>query len=163
MAAQPTGDHGVRSGHNPVELLQQLGLKEYEAKCFVTLTRVPEVTAKDISEHSWLAPQLNSRTFAPYANVSRNNRLQHCNRGGSRTRPLRFAENDAEKDALHCSQHISTTMCHRQGGVNLVWWCRRNGGSPNPRDYNTIISALRFVPRWLRGLASTPLDQDGRT
>ncbi|MFB9809273.1 hypothetical protein ACFFQF_31165 [Haladaptatus pallidirubidus] len=81
MAAQPTDYrdyHGVRSGHDPVELLQQLGLKEYEAKCFVTLTRVPEVIAKDISEHSWLAPQLKTRTFAPYANVSESNRLHRC-------------------------------------------------------------------------------------
>jgi len=32
-----------------VEMLQQLGLKEYEAKCFVALTRVPKATAKEIS------------------------------------------------------------------------------------------------------------------
>ncbi|USZ68385.1 TrmB family transcriptional regulator [Halorussus salilacus] len=31
-------------------LLQQLGLKEYEAKCFVALTRMDTATAKDISE-----------------------------------------------------------------------------------------------------------------
>jgi len=35
-----------------VELLQQLGLKEYEAKCFVALSRVSEATAKQISESS---------------------------------------------------------------------------------------------------------------
>ena len=35
-----------------VELLQQLGLKEYEAKSFVALSRLPQGTAKDISEHS---------------------------------------------------------------------------------------------------------------
>lgn len=35
-----------------VELLQQLGLKEYEAKCFVALTRLPRGTAKEISEVS---------------------------------------------------------------------------------------------------------------
>jgi sugar-specific transcriptional regulator TrmB len=34
------------------ELLQQLGLKEYEARCFVALTRMPKGTAKDISEVS---------------------------------------------------------------------------------------------------------------
>jgi sugar-specific transcriptional regulator TrmB len=33
-----------------VELLQQLGLKEYEAKSFVALARLPQGTAKDISE-----------------------------------------------------------------------------------------------------------------
>lgn len=33
-----------------VELLQQLGLKEYEAKCFVALSRLPKGTAKEISE-----------------------------------------------------------------------------------------------------------------
>lgn len=33
-----------------VELLQNLGLKEYEAKCFVALTRLPLGTAKDISD-----------------------------------------------------------------------------------------------------------------
>ncbi|EMA46697.1 TrmB family transcriptional regulator [Halococcus saccharolyticus] len=33
-----------------VELLQNLGLKEYEAKCFVALTRLPSGTAKDISD-----------------------------------------------------------------------------------------------------------------
>ena len=31
-------------------LLQQLGLKEYEAKCFVALSRMEKATAKDISE-----------------------------------------------------------------------------------------------------------------
>lgn len=35
-----------------VEILQQMGLKEYEAKCFVALTRLPEGTAKRISEVS---------------------------------------------------------------------------------------------------------------
>lgn len=35
-----------------IELLQQLGLKEYEAKCFVALSRVPEGTAKEVSEIS---------------------------------------------------------------------------------------------------------------
>ncbi|MFC7097205.1 TrmB family transcriptional regulator [Halobaculum marinum] len=33
-----------------VELLQQLGLKEYEAACFVGLSRLPTGTAKDLSE-----------------------------------------------------------------------------------------------------------------
>jgi sugar-specific transcriptional regulator TrmB len=33
-----------------VELLQQLGLKEYEARCFVGLTRVPSGTAKQLGE-----------------------------------------------------------------------------------------------------------------
>jgi len=33
-----------------VELLQELGLKEYEARCFVALTRIPQGTAKDVSE-----------------------------------------------------------------------------------------------------------------
>jgi len=33
-----------------VELLQQLGLKEYEAKCFVGLSRLPTGTAKQLSE-----------------------------------------------------------------------------------------------------------------
>lgn len=32
--------------------LQDLGLKEYEARCFVALTRLPAATAKKISEHS---------------------------------------------------------------------------------------------------------------
>lgn len=35
-----------------VELLQQLGLKEYEAKCFVALTRFSKGTAKEISNIS---------------------------------------------------------------------------------------------------------------
>jgi sugar-specific transcriptional regulator TrmB len=33
-----------------VELLQNLGLKEYEARCFVALTRLPFGTAKEISD-----------------------------------------------------------------------------------------------------------------
>ena len=33
-----------------IEILQQLGLKEYEAKCFVGLSRLPSGTAKDLSE-----------------------------------------------------------------------------------------------------------------
>ena len=44
------------SGHThqdqSVELLQQLGLKEYEARCFVALCRLPSGTAKQISEIS---------------------------------------------------------------------------------------------------------------
>ncbi|MFC6719417.1 TrmB family transcriptional regulator [Natrialbaceae archaeon GCM10025810] len=35
-----------------IELLQQLGLKEYEAKCFVALSRLPKATAKEISQTS---------------------------------------------------------------------------------------------------------------
>jgi sugar-specific transcriptional regulator TrmB len=35
-----------------IELLQQLGLKEYEAKAFVALSRVPQATAKEISSIS---------------------------------------------------------------------------------------------------------------
>jgi sugar-specific transcriptional regulator TrmB len=35
-----------------IELLQQLGLKEYEAKSFVALSRLPRGTAKDVSEVS---------------------------------------------------------------------------------------------------------------
>lgn len=35
-----------------VELLQELGLKEYEARSFVALTRVPSATAKECSELS---------------------------------------------------------------------------------------------------------------
>lgn len=35
-----------------IELLQELGLKEYEAKCFVALSRLPQGTAKEISDVS---------------------------------------------------------------------------------------------------------------
>src|SRR6056297_2936151 len=35
-----------------IELLQDLGLLEYEAKAFVALTRLPQGTAKDVSEIS---------------------------------------------------------------------------------------------------------------
>lgn len=35
---------------NAVEILQELGLKEYEAKCFVGLSRMPHGTAKSLSE-----------------------------------------------------------------------------------------------------------------
>jgi len=35
-----------------IELLQQLGFKEYEAKCFVALSRLPKGSAKEISEAS---------------------------------------------------------------------------------------------------------------
>jgi sugar-specific transcriptional regulator TrmB len=35
-----------------IESLQQLGLKEYEAKAFVALSRIPKGTAKDVSEVS---------------------------------------------------------------------------------------------------------------
>ena len=38
-------------GH-AIELLQQLGLKEYEAKAFVALSQLPEGTAREISDHS---------------------------------------------------------------------------------------------------------------
>ena len=35
-----------------IELLQNLGLKEYEARCFTALTRLPSGTAREISETS---------------------------------------------------------------------------------------------------------------
>ncbi|MFB6161430.1 MAG: TrmB family transcriptional regulator [Haloferacaceae archaeon] len=42
-----------RSTHDrAVALLQELGLKEYEARCFVALARIPQGTAKEISEIS---------------------------------------------------------------------------------------------------------------
>lgn len=34
-----------------VEELQQFGLREYEAKCFVSLTKITSGTARDVSEH----------------------------------------------------------------------------------------------------------------
>jgi sugar-specific transcriptional regulator TrmB len=42
----------ISNREQAVELLQQLGLKEYEAKSFVALSRRPSGTAKDISETS---------------------------------------------------------------------------------------------------------------
>lgn len=42
----------VTNREQAVELLQQLGLKEYEAKCFVALARLPSGTAKQISDIS---------------------------------------------------------------------------------------------------------------
>lgn len=42
----------VTEGNESIELLQQLGLKEYEARAFVALTRVEAGTAKDIAELS---------------------------------------------------------------------------------------------------------------
>jgi len=42
----------ISSHEQSVELLQELGLKEYEAKCFVALSRLPKATAKDISDVS---------------------------------------------------------------------------------------------------------------
>lgn len=40
------------SEQEAVELLQQLGLKEYESRAFVVLSRLPRGTAKDISDRS---------------------------------------------------------------------------------------------------------------
>jgi sugar-specific transcriptional regulator TrmB len=42
----------ISNQERAVELLQQLGLKEYEARCFVALARLPRGTAKEISEVS---------------------------------------------------------------------------------------------------------------
>lgn len=42
----------ISSHEKAIELLQQLGLQEYEAKAFVALTRLPRGTAKEISEIS---------------------------------------------------------------------------------------------------------------
>ncbi|WP_227378404.1 TrmB family transcriptional regulator [Haladaptatus halobius] len=42
----------ISNQQQSIELLQQLGLKEYEARCFVALARLPKGTAKDISETS---------------------------------------------------------------------------------------------------------------
>jgi sugar-specific transcriptional regulator TrmB len=42
-----------RSSHSEaVDLLQELGLKQYEAACFVALSRLPHATAKEMSETS---------------------------------------------------------------------------------------------------------------
>ena len=38
------------SDSDPAAILRELGLKEYEAQCFVALTRMPQGSAKDISE-----------------------------------------------------------------------------------------------------------------
>lgn len=42
----------ISNHEQAVELLQQLGLKEYESKAFVALSRLPSGTAKDISDIS---------------------------------------------------------------------------------------------------------------
>lgn len=58
MTDRATGTEGwdpmdnLSNQDQAVELLQELGLKEYEAKSFVALTRLPRGTAKEISEHS---------------------------------------------------------------------------------------------------------------
>jgi sugar-specific transcriptional regulator TrmB len=44
--------NGKSNQHTAIELLQELGLKEYEARCFVALSRRPKGTAKEISEIS---------------------------------------------------------------------------------------------------------------
>lgn len=41
--------NGLSTHQRAVELLQQLGFKEYEAKCFVALTQLSKGTAKDVS------------------------------------------------------------------------------------------------------------------
>ena len=42
----------ISNQQQSVDLLQQLGLKEYEARCFVALARLPKGTAKEISDIS---------------------------------------------------------------------------------------------------------------
>ncbi|WP_458191007.1 TrmB family transcriptional regulator [Haladaptatus sp. NG-WS-4] len=42
----------ISNQQQSIELLQQLGLKEYEARCFVALARLPKGTAKEISDIS---------------------------------------------------------------------------------------------------------------
>lgn len=44
-------EDGTNRGH-AVDLLKHLGLKEYEARAFMTLTRLPQGTAKEISDIS---------------------------------------------------------------------------------------------------------------
>lgn len=44
------GNVATESEQEAIGLLQQLGLKEYEARCFVALTRLPSGTAKDIAD-----------------------------------------------------------------------------------------------------------------
>ncbi|TKX82546.1 TrmB family transcriptional regulator, partial [Halorubrum sp. SS5] len=38
------------NGEEAIDILQQLGLKEYEARCFVGLARLDTGTAKKLSE-----------------------------------------------------------------------------------------------------------------
>ncbi len=42
----------ISNQQQSIDLLQQLGLKEYEARCFVALARLPKGTAKEISDIS---------------------------------------------------------------------------------------------------------------
>ncbi len=42
----------ISNQEQAIDLLQQLGLKEYEARCFVALARLPKGTAKEISDTS---------------------------------------------------------------------------------------------------------------
>jgi HTH-type transcriptional regulator, sugar sensing transcriptional regulator len=42
----------ISNQQQSIDLLQKLGLKEYEARCFVALARLPKGTAKEISETS---------------------------------------------------------------------------------------------------------------
>lgn len=44
--------NSLDSSEEAIELLQKLGLKEYESRTFVALTRLHNATAKDISDHS---------------------------------------------------------------------------------------------------------------
>ncbi|SIR97763.1 hypothetical protein SAMN05421858_4917 [Haladaptatus litoreus] len=53
-------------------------------------------------------------------------------RGVGRDNPPRFAEIDAEIDALHSSRTTVPTVCHRQTGVNLLRWGRHKGGFCEP-------------------------------
>lgn len=48
VACMPDESHEQRA----IELLQQLGLTEYEAQCFVALSRLGEATAREVSEAS---------------------------------------------------------------------------------------------------------------
>nr|WP_217693461.1 helix-turn-helix domain-containing protein [Natrinema saccharevitans] len=57
----------VSNQDQAIELLQQLGLKEYEARSFVALARRQRGTAKDISETSEVPGHASTTRFA-YSN-----------------------------------------------------------------------------------------------
>ncbi|WP_129115895.1 TrmB family transcriptional regulator [Halegenticoccus tardaugens] len=54
--------------HDAISVLQELGLSEYEAKCFVALAHLPQGTAKDVSR---LADVPRSRVYGALDRLSR--------------------------------------------------------------------------------------------
>lgn len=92
-----------------VELLQQLGLKEYEAKSFVALTRLPGANAKEISEASEV-PRTRVYDAARVLETKGLVEIQHSNPQQFRAVPVTEAVETLQKEYEDRTEMLRDTL-----------------------------------------------------